>query len=340
MDFQTVRGRKLSLEKALSVSLGNLRLSRGDSLSGSDRHAIKRTATKTLQNFLKKELGKTNTKTYDWYFYFEENRLFDIVHGRNYQDKSRYFIVDYEGPEVLIGTKYSFGSTVGQERIREVEPTHEQLSSVITNMPGLFSRMMEITVSKKEDKRLYAAYDNVDERKIFMVTIGFPMFVIGAVEALPLMMAYGQSATLPTLGQAFTVNSFRTGLFKGGSNLFGQLATNDFRFDNKIDYADPIISGFLGGYGSVLAESAFKLQYDDQGFQFGYEDHQNFIINTFTNSVGNVLGNKLSGFSKPLTDFSPNIGGFVSEFVGGTLIESGENVLGEELKLKVNLFKE
>ena len=92
-----------------------------------------------------------------------------------------------------------------------------------------------------------------------------------------------------SLGKAFTLNSFRTGLFKGGSNLFGQLATNDFKFDREIDYADPLISGVTGGWGSVLGESAFQLRFGSQGMEFGYEGHQNFATNSITNATGNFF---------------------------------------------------
>ena len=170
-----------------------------------------------------------------------------------------------------------------------------------------------------------------------------PVAIILAAEAVPLMVMASKSSAFTTatssIGKAFTLNSFRTGLFKGGSNLFGQLATNDFRFDRSIDYADPLISGFTGGYGSTLLESAFELRFGSQGMEIGYEGNENFATNAFPNIAGNLLGSKLKKITKPLGNLSPNINGLMTDFLGGSFIETGENILGDEIKLKLKIEK-
>ena len=133
-------------------------------------------------------------------------------------------------------------STVGEQRIQQFEISNKEIGEIISSSAKLFADMMKITVSEKEDAKIWKAYDTIDEKAIINVTIGLPAAIIGAAEAIPLMVMASNSGAFSSmtssLGKAFTLNSFRTGLFKGGSNLFGQLATNDFKFDREIDYAD------------------------------------------------------------------------------------------------------
>ena len=179
--------------------------------------------------------------------------------------------------------------------------------------------------------------------KPFSVTIALPAAIIAAAEAIPLMVMASKSsafsAMTSSIGKPFALNSFRSGLFKGGSNLFGQLATNDFKFDDKIDFADPLISGFTGGWGSVLGESAFEIRIKENGkLTYGYEGHQDFVVNAITNSAGNLTGKRLEEKFSSLSKLSIPVGSLLTDFVGGTLVESGENILGNELNLKIKVL--
>ncbi|WP_282115914.1 hypothetical protein [Cellulophaga baltica] len=220
MNPSIIQNRTGILQKRLNSSLSKVRLSGGRRLTTSDKLAIKKTATTTLQKFLIDEVKRIKTKTYDWYFCMDNGALYDMCYTRNGLDENRYFIVDHI--ERLINNEFSFASTVGQERVREFKTNSSEISSLISNQKGLFNKLLTVTVSEKEDKKIWKAYDTVNEGAIIAVTIGFPVVIIGAVEALPLVYSFGQSA-LPTvgkeLGKAFAVNKGKVALLNGFSNL-------------------------------------------------------------------------------------------------------------------------
>ncbi|CAM4415159.1 hypothetical protein [Zobellia nedashkovskayae] len=56
-------------------------------------------------------------------------------------------------------------------------------------------------------------------------------------------------------------------------------------------------------------------------------------------SGGSQTGENLSNFTKPVTDLSPNISGLMTDLLGGSFIGAGGNVLGEEIKLKLEIEK-
>ncbi|MBU2946330.1 hypothetical protein [Zobellia uliginosa] len=341
MDALTQKSRQQRLKRELNKSLGSVRLSKNKKLTLADKSKIKKVAVKGLQRYLTAEIKRTNTKTYDWYFFKDDGELFHIEAFRNSLNHNRYFIVDHE--QVMIESKFALGSSYGQQRITQYDISSKEIGDIISSSKKLFADIMRITVSEKEDAKIWKSYDTIDEKSIITITLGLPVAIIASAEAVPLMVMASKSSltssAVSSLGKSFTINSFRTGLYNGGANLFGQLATNDFKFDEKIDYFDPLISGVSGGWGSLVAESAFELRFSNEGVKFGYEGHQNFVVNTFTGLMGSQTGEKLSNFTKPLTDLSPNIGGLMTDFLGGSVIGAGGNVLGEEIKLKLEIEK-
>ena len=71
MDANTLIAGKQKLKRNLDKSLSKVRLTKRGRLSMSDRNKIKKAAVGTLQSYLKDELKRTSTKTYDWYFFKE-----------------------------------------------------------------------------------------------------------------------------------------------------------------------------------------------------------------------------------------------------------------------------
>ena len=136
---------------------------------------------------------------------------------------------------------------------------------------------MKITVSEKEDAKIYKAYHTVDEKKIIMITIGLPAALIASAEAVPLMVMASKSSTFSamtsSLGRAFTLNSGRSALINGTSNFAEQyisngIATNQWGAGNlrRVDMFDVGISASTNGFGGVLVKSEFDLTYQ-KGFE-------------------------------------------------------------------------
>ncbi|WP_254519195.1 RHS repeat-associated core domain-containing protein [Aquimarina sp. Aq78] len=159
-------------------------------------------------------------------------------------------------------------------------------------------------------------------------------------------LAINTAITVGTLGYGtaagagfFSLNSLKAGLFTGGANLFGQLATNDFKFDENIDYADPLLSGLFKGGAGLIGESALNLNITKDGFDYGFEGTQDIVTNIFTNSLGNFTGAKVNEALKPFTNLAPTLGEFMTDFVIGTGIEAGENILGDEINNTINTLQ-
>lgn len=121
--------------------------------------------------------------------------------------------------------------------------------------------------------------------------------------------------------------------------MFGQLATNDFKFDENIDYADPLLSGLFKGGAGLIGESALNLNITKDGFDYGFEGTQDIVTNIFTNSLGNFTGAKVNEALKPFTNLAPTLGEFMTDFVIGTGIEAGENILGDEINNTINTLQ-
>lgn len=223
------------------------------------------------------------------------------------------FIVDHI--ERLINNEFSLASTAGQERVREFKTNSSEISSLISNQKGLFNKLLTVTVSEKEDKKIWKAYDTVNEGAIIAVTIGFPVVIIGAVEALPLVYSFGQSA-LPTvgkeLGKAFAVNKGKVALLNGFSNLGEQylstgIAESKWGKQNwgQIDLFDVGASAAFGNFGSVPLKSGLNYTIEGGPNLSSLEDFsKNMLFNSLkfkaSNSFGTAVGKPLMELSKPI----------------------------------------
>ena len=122
----------------------------------------------------------------------------------------------------------------------------------------------------------------------------------------------------------------------GSTNLFGQLAANDFKFDENINLAQPIFAGITRGTFSNLGESSFNFNYDNKkGFSLSGNSFSTFIGSYFSNSLGGKMSVKFEGFTKPITDFSSSIKP-IFDIYGGSTIEVIENGIGKEIENKLN----
>ena len=154
MDVETVHSRKKRLQKAIDRSMNGLRLDKNGELSSLERKKIKTTVASTYQRSLIKEMSTPTTKTYDWWFTVIDKKVDGISYQRNGLGKNRYFIIDQEGPEQTISNDYSNGSTVGSQRVRELEINSHEISSIISGSKALFANVLKITVSEKEDAKI------------------------------------------------------------------------------------------------------------------------------------------------------------------------------------------
>ncbi|WP_298503597.1 hypothetical protein [uncultured Maribacter sp.] len=233
---------------------------------------------------------------------------------RNNLNLNRYFVVDHEN--VVIGSKHSFASSYGKERVVQYDISSKQISEIISSSKKIFSDLMNITVSEKEDAKIWKSYDTIDEKKIIIVTVGLPCAFIGAVEAAPFIYAYGQS-TLPKvtteLGKAFTMNTGRKILVNGSYNVLEQYATigltdNKWGLDNlrNIDKFDVGVSAFFSNFGGVVLKSAFDYKSkNDYGVNNLVDFSANLLVGSLKYKASSLF---VKGIGKPLSTFTPGIG--------------------------------
>lgn len=317
MDAQSLSAGRHKLKRNLDKSLGNLRLSKRGRLTLSEKNKIKKAAVGTLQRYLKDELKRTRTKTYDWYFFKNMSQVYHIEAFRNNALQNRYFIVDHE--QVPILSSKAFGSTYGQQRIQEFDITSKQIGEIISSSKKLFADMMKITVSEKEDAKIYKAYDTVDEKKIIIVTIALPAALIASAEAVPLMVMASKSSTFSTmissLGRAFAVNTGRSAAVNGGLEFGGQyfsngLIHNDWSL-NRIDWIDGFSSAAFGKGGDVILGSAMDFSFQD-GFQLHTDKKlgENLLLGLgkkqLNKKIGSGFRNTVGQHSTLLSDFLSN----------------------------------
>lgn len=340
MEALTQKARQQRLAMQLKKSLSTVRLGNGKKLTASDKSKIKKVAVDGLQRYLKAEIKRVGTKTYDWIFYLEDSQqLYHIEVDRNNLGHNRYFIVDHE--HIPIGTEFSFGSTTGIERRRQFDIASREIGDIISSSKKLFADMMRITVSEKEDAKIYRAFDNVDEKSIFMVTIGLPVAIIASAEAIPLMILASKSTAASTIstsiGKAFAVNSGRQMAINGGLEFGSQylsngIAKNDWALSN-IDIPDVVASTIFGKGGDVILGSAFDGSYN-KGFRLNsFSDFSENIVTgglkfkgskVFDVSLGTPLGNLSKSFGT-LTNFG-------GQLTIQTLVESFKKETKDNLK--------
>jgi hypothetical protein len=138
---------------------------------------------------------------------------------------------------------------------------------------------------------------------------------------------YVGTSTVGFIAGQFSLNSAKAGLFAGGTNLAGQLYTNDFKFDENIDYADPLLSGLFKGGVGLFGESAIKANIIDGRLIIDSEENQDFMANVITNSLGNFTGSKIN------EKFGSS---FMTDGVLGAGIEGLENILGDAINMTID----
>ncbi len=263
--------------------------------------------------------------------------MYDMVYVRNSLNRNRYFVIDHV--EQLIDSKFSKASTVGLKRVREFEPSSSEISSLISNQKGLFNKLLTVTVSEKEDKRIWSAYDTVDERAVIGVTIGLPALIIGAAEIAPFVYSLGRSS-LPILGRelgkAFTVNKGKTVIANATYNMIEQYTTialteNKWGLNNlkKIDKFDVGVSAFFSNYGGVVMKSTFDWKSrNDYGFNDLNDFTENIVIGSLKYKASNSF---MRGIGKPLSTLAPGVGDIFAQ--GGKItIKTTIGSAGAKLK--------
>ncbi|SHK03474.1 hypothetical protein SAMN04488513_11828 [Pseudozobellia thermophila] len=313
-----------------------MRLSKRGKLTLADKQRIKNAAANGLQRFLKAELKRTTTKTYDWYFTeIESDRIRAETPRRNNLGYNRYFIIDYV--EVPINTQYSYTSYCTYERVREFSISSKEIRDIISGSAKLFAHMIKITVSEKEDAKIYAAYDKVDEKSIIKVVLGFPVAVVGAVEAIPLLYAASQYS-VPGLGKALTFNSGRVAAVNGASNFGEQyvstgISKNMWGMNNlrRMDLFDLGVTTAIGGFASTPLKSEFDYTLEKSFNKNDFKEFsENMVVSGLSNQASKSYG---SAVGKPMSQFGGSIGEVFN--IGGlftlkTIISTGKKKIKDE----------
>lgn len=150
-------------------------------------------------------------------------------------------------------------------------------------------------------------------------------------------LATGTGAVLFTQAESiftyrgFFQSSFSLGAINGTTNLMGQFYSNDFKFDENINWSQPVFASFIKNpFYSNLGESFFTW---DGGSNFDMVDDGNEVISTFgSNYLGGKFGSKLevdTGY-KPISN--------VLNTVTGTGVEVIENTVGDSMQNILNFF--
>ncbi|WP_317044846.1 RHS repeat-associated core domain-containing protein, partial [Flavobacterium columnare] len=137
--------------------------------------------------------------------------------------------------------------------------------------------------------------------------------------------AYTAKGLLPT----FTT----TGMIAGTTNLTGQLAYNDFKFDENINWSQPLFAGLMRNpFYSNFGESYFNLNYGyensrstEKTLNWSFNTFDNKFFSTFSsNLIGDYFGNKLEvdGIGYKPAEYSLNI-------FSGSAVETAENKVGD-----------
>ncbi|MDT7828475.1 hypothetical protein RQM65_07360 [Pricia sp. S334] len=327
IDAQTLIIGRQKLKRNLQRSLANLRLSKRGSPTLADKNKIKKVAVNTLQRYLKNELDRTRAKTYDWYFFKDGEVTLQIEAIRNNLLQNRYFIVDHAHLPIL--SLNNFGSTYGRRRVQEFDITCKQIGEIISSSAKQFADMMKITVSAKEDAKIWKAYDAIDEKKIITVTIALPAAIIAAAEAVPLMVMASKSsifsAMTSSLGGAFTVNmgrqmAFNGGLELGSKYLSGGIANNNWDASN-IDIFDVASSSIFGHGGDVFLRSTSDSTCENGYRSTSIEEFSQNIVGCVTFKGSKAFGNSME---IPLEKFSGKSGkatNFGGQFIIQTTVE-------------------
>ncbi|WP_299434921.1 hypothetical protein [uncultured Maribacter sp.] len=280
---------------------------------------VKTELERTVKRFVKQEITKIKTKTNDWYF---DDTLNKIYRQRNSLAKNRYFIVD----TVNVPIGGSTPSFYGEQRIRELPITHAEISRRISSSAAIFAKMLQVTVSKEENAKIWNAYDTVDEKTIFTVTLGLPVAIIAGVELLPAMYVYakpaviaeaeliGSSGTyiksiLSTRSLGLTLNS---SLGSGLGHFFGdataQYVGNGFDY-KKVDPYRAAVSGvFKFSASSVFMRSVANSR-EKNNYMMRFSESKNIAVDFSFGMLGGGINKEIGSFG--LMEFNKSMGGYL-----------------------------
>jgi hypothetical protein len=264
---------------------------------------------------------------------FSENRVIDRVELEGMEsdltaDKKRNFF-DYMILDIKIQMSSFFG--FGFSDIKDLEDLAESNRDEEALIKAQNYRDNNLKNLKKSTKALNGLSTMLGTSLVTGYTLPVWGPVVGGelllfAESGPVWSQYFTSAYT----SGFTLNTIESGVYIGLGNFTGQMIANDFKIDENIDFADPIIAGSTGGFGSLLGESTIKLNFDSEGMHFGFEKTEDIMKNIFFNSLGGKVSDEINFIFKPLKEFSPTVVNPIVDFGFGSVIEAGENVLGNE----------
>jgi RHS repeat-associated protein len=129
--------------------------------------------------------------------------------------------------------------------------------------------------------------------------------------------------------------SVSTGSMNAFTNLAGQIITNNGKFDKNINLAQPVFAFAFKGFASNFGESSINVNVIDGEIKYKPSDFSQFTASFSGNYFGGKGSKKFDSFAKPLTDFSKTVKPTL-DMLGGTLIESVENIFSKQVEDGLN----
>ena len=173
---------------------------------------------------------------------------------------------------------------------------------------------------------------------MFSVVVLSPLVVAAAPEIAGAYSSYSSWFGTTQLSNYLTTNSviqtsFSAGAINGTTNFMGQMYSNDFKFDENINLAQPFFAAtFSNPLFSNFGESSVNVYYKD-GLKYEINDSVTFVSTFFSNFVGSKVNNKL----EVNTGYKPADN--VLNTTTGTGVEVMENTIGNKTKDVLKSFK-
>ncbi|MFN3639580.1 MAG: hypothetical protein ACK4UK_01555, partial [Flavobacterium sp.] len=121
-------------------------------------------------------------------------------------------------------------------------------------------------------------------------------------------------------------------LVNGSTNLFGQIAANDFTFDERINLSQTFFASTTKGMFSNFGQSSLFVNYN---FDFEISSTSNFSGTLISNSFGSGIKNGFNSVTKPMTNFSLSTKP-TFDIMGGSGVEFMQSTIGKELEEMLN----
>lgn len=199
---------------------------------------------------------------------------------------------------------------------------------------------------KRKMQKIYRAYDNVDEKTIISVVIGFPVAVVGgAVEAIPFIIAEGQliagsgsylKSTIIGGGAGLSlessVSSSITSIAADATTQY--VGGNGFEF-KKIDPLKATISGgvFKVNPSSILLGSSLNSTYENDYIPKVSSFSETAIDFSFGMLGSNIIDQNISSLG--LTEFNKSMGGYLENMLKMGGAYSSKTAIEVEVKKEV-----